>query len=70
MNPEEAVMRRRSAENRIRSAQVSVDFLETPKEAWYRAGADGDMGADFHIPSSQPTGDDLYTLFRFRVLHQ
>ena len=62
-------MRCCNAENRVRPAQVAVDFLETSQEALQRAGADGDVGANLHIPPAQFAGHNLYTLFLLRVLH-
>src|SRR6266446_931396 len=62
-------MRCCSTKNGICSVQVSVDFLETPQKAWHCAGADGDMGADLHVSSTQFARDNFYTFFRLRIFH-
>ncbi len=63
------MMRRTSAQDRIRLAEMVVNFLETLQKARYGAGTDGDMITDPDVFPPQFAGDDPYAFFRFRVLH-
>src|SRR6266436_10425756 len=69
VNPQEAVMRCRRTQNRVRPIQVAVDFLKTFQETRQRSRADGDMVTDLYISPTQFAGHYLYTYFRVRVLH-
>src|SRR6266700_7828495 len=70
VNPQKAVMRCRRAKDRVRPAQVVVDFSKAFQKAWQRTGTDGDVCADLHIAWAQFAGHNTYTLFRVRVLNQ
>src|SRR5208282_2973279 len=64
VNPQQAVMRRRRREDRVRFTDAAIDFLESRKEARHGAGTDGNVPSNAHVAAAQLSGHDAQALMR------
>ena len=59
MNPQEPVMRRRRAEDRVSFAETAESTLELCEETRHRAGADSHVLTDLDVVRAQFAGNNL-----------